>query len=321
VAAYAGAWEAAQVSSDGTRRIVDNALRLHILPALGAHPLSAVRPTMVQALVKKLDSEKGLSPGTIHGIYHVLTQVFTAAVDDRLISATPCRRITLPRSDDVEVVPPTVEQVVAFRDAIGDRWAPAVTALAGTGVRIGELLGLQVSDVDFLRRTVSVEQQRRQDGTLGPLKTRKARRVIPVGQVVVDALAAYLAAHPHEGPLFVDELGQPLAYRRWRTLAEAAVLEANRVEAAALRDRDPKVTHVPWNLTAHDLRHFYASALIAGGASVKQVQERMGHATAVITLEVYGHLWPGDDDRTRDVMDAVLSPLADSLRTEDVASE
>jgi len=67
--------------------------------------------------------------------------------------------------------------------------------------------------------------------------------------------------------------------------------------------------------TSHDLRHFYASALIAGGASVKQVQERVGHASAVITLETYSHLWPGDDDRTRDVMDAALSPLADSLRT------
>ena len=69
------------------------------------------------------------------------------------------------------------------------------------------------------------------------------------------------------------------------------------------------------DLTAHDLRHFHASALIAGGASVKQVQERLGQATAAITLETYAHLWPGDDDRTRDVIDAALSPLADSLRT------
>jgi integrase len=73
--------------------------------------------------------------------------------------------------------------------------------------------------------------------------------------------------------------------------------------------------HVSWEFTAHDLRHFYASALIAGGASVKQVQQRLGHASAVITLQTYAHLWPGDDDRTRDVIDAALSPLADSLRT------
>jgi hypothetical protein len=45
------------------------------------------------------------------------------------------------------------------------------------------------------------------------------------------------------------------------------------------------------------------------------VQAVLGHASAVITLQTYSHLWPGDDDRTRDVMDAALSPLADSLRT------
>ena len=72
--------------------------------------------------------------------------------------------------------------------------------------------------------------------------------------------------------------------------------------------------------TAHSLRHFFTSALIAGGASVKQVQTVLGHASAVITLRTYAHLWPGDEDRTRNVMDAALSPLADSLRTE-VASD
>ncbi len=70
------------------------------------------------------------------------------------------------------------------------------------------------------------------------------------------------------------------------------------------------------HFTSHGLRHFYASALIAGGASVKQVQERLGHASAMITLEIYSHIWPGEDDRTRDVMDAALAPVADSLRTQ-----
>jgi integrase len=131
---------------------------------------------------------------------------------------------------------------------------------------------LDVTHDDFLRRQVSIERQRRQDATLGPLKSKKARRVVPIGSVVVEALAAHLAAYPSDGALFVDELGQPLAYRRWRTIAEAAAKEAS------------------VDLTAHDLRHFYASALIAGGASVKQVQERLGHATAVITLGTYAHL-------------------------------
>jgi integrase len=69
-------------------------------------------------------------------------------------------------------------------------------------------------------------------------------------------------------------------------------------------------------LRATPTGYFYASALIAGGASVKQVQTVLGHASAVVTLRTYAHLWPGDDDRTRSIMDAVLSPPKDSARTE-----
>jgi len=113
---------------------------------------------------------------------------------------------------------------------------------------------------------------------------------------VIDELAGHLAVYPTDGPLFVDEIGQPLLYRRIRTLWEVAADRAG------------------VDFTGHGLRHFYASALIYGGASVKQVQERLGHTRAVIDLETYSHLWLGDD-RTRDVMDAALVPVADSLRT------
>jgi integrase len=211
--------------------------------------------------------------------------------------SSPCRRIALPRGDGGEVVPPTVEQVQTVRDALDPRWQAVVTALAGSGLRVGELLGLEVADVDFLRRIVRVARQRTQAGTLTPTKGRRARTV-PVGQVVVDGLAAHLAAYPSDGPLFTDEVGQPLGYYRWKKLLHEAVTAAG-VE-----------------VTSHGFRHFFASAPIAGGASVKQVQTVLGHASAVITLRTYAHLWPGDEDRTREVMDAALSPLADCVRTE-----
>jgi integrase len=296
VAAYATAWAAVQVSSESTKRIVDNALRLHLLPKLGTQPIASVRPTAVQGFVKELEV-RGLSAGTIRGIYHVTSQVFAAAVDDRVISQSPCRRIRLPKVDDSKVVPPTIEEVSSLSTTVDRRSRAVVMTLAGSGLRIGELLGLGVGDIDFLRRTICVERQRNQAGNLAQVKSKTSRRVVPVGQVLIDELAAHLAAYPSDGALFVDEFGQPLAYRRWRSIWDAA---ADKVDIG---------------FTSHSLRHFYASALIAGGASVKQVQERLGHASAVITLETYSHLWPGDDDRTRDVMDAALSPLADCLRT------
>lgn len=295
---YATAWERNQVSSAGTARINDNALRLHLLPHLGDRPMASIRLSEIQSFVKALEA-KELAPGTIRGIYHVATQVFDAAVEDRIISRSPCTsKVKLPAVDDAPVVPPTVEQVTAMTLAMDPRWRALLTFIAGSGLRIGEALGLQVSDVDFLRRTVSVERQRYQSGELGPVKSKKSRRVVPLGQVTIDALAAHLAAYPAAEDLWLDEFGEPLRYRRWRSIWE---------------------TTLGKDFTSHDLRHFYASALIAGGASVKQVQERLGHSSPVITLKTYAHLWPGEDDRTRDVMDAVLAPLADSLRTAGVA--
>ena len=85
-------------------------------------------------------------------------------------------------------------------------------------------------------------------------------------------MAAHLAAYPSDGVLFSDEIGRPLTYSTWRKVRKAGSETAN------------------VGGTSHDLRHFFASALISGGASVKQVQTVLGHASAVITLRTYAHL-------------------------------
>jgi len=171
-----------------------------------------------------------------------------------------------------------------------------VVLLARTGLRISEALGLQVGDVDFLRGSLRVERQRdsRADGFIPP-KTRSSARTVPLGQVVVDELAAHLAMYGGgpDGSIFTDDLGRPLTYTAWKPLWKATGT----------------------SYKTHDLRHYAASALIAGGASVKQVQMILGHATAAVTLGVYAHLWPGDDERARTILDAAL---ADCVRTPEV---
>jgi integrase len=94
--------------------------------------------------------------------------------------------------------------------------------------------------------------------------------------------------------LFTHADGDPLTYRAWKYQWKAASPSAD--------------------LTTHHLRHFYASALISQGATIKQVQTVMGHATAAVTLRTYTHLWPGDDDKTRLMIDNALG-VADFLRT------
>jgi integrase len=296
--AYAASWRQTLVARPATLSIVDNALDRHILPGLGDRAVSSLRRSDVQGLVKGVSEV--LAPRSTRNIYDTLSRVMAAAVHDRVVAHSPCVKIALPPVEDAEVVPPSAVTVAALAGAVPGRYRALVVLLAGSGLRIGEALGLEVGDVDFLRRVVRVERQRRQDGTLGPTKTAKSTRAVPLGQVVVDELARHLAAHPSDGPLFADELGRPLTYRTWKRVWRVATTEAG------------------VDVDTHDLRHFTASALISGGASVKQVQTVLGHSSAAITLRVYAHLWPGDDDRTRSVMDNALARLADQVRTEEV---
>ena len=180
---------------------------------------------------------------------------------------------------------------------------------AGTGMRQGEVFGLTVDRLDMLRRAVHVDRQLvGLDGTrpmFGPPKTAASVRTIPLPRVVVDVLAAHLAAYPTDRLVFTLD-GLPVTRQRfghlWRPVARQAGLSARS--------------------GLHTLRHYYASLLIRHGESVKTVQVRLGHASAVETLDTYSHLWPDSDDRTREAVDSVLGgPPADSLRTaEDSAS-
>jgi len=309
--AYAERWQRIQVASAGTLRIADNALRLHILPRLGDMRLSTIRRSDVQALIKELEG-KGLAPANVRNIYEVLARVIDSAVEDRVIAVTPCRRITLPKDRDGEVIIPTLAEVQEVSARLGERWKVIPIFLAGTGLRAGELLGLTRDDVDTKAGTIRVERQRLQSNKIAPLKSKASRRTIPVGKVVMRALAAHLLTFPAaDDGLFTDELGRALTYRRWKRLLTDATVEQ--------RGEDGEVVREGIDVTSHSFRHFAASALISGGASVKQVQTFLGHSSAVITLRTYAHLFPGDEDRTRNVLDAALGPLsslADSVRTE-----
>jgi integrase len=89
---------------------------------------------------------------------------------------------------------------------------------------------------------------------------------------------------------------------------------------SAMWERARASAQVPLWATPHDLRHYYASLLIRSGASVKVVQTRLGHASAKTTLDTYGHLFPDEEDRTRDAIDAELVRAEDFLRTKDASS-
>jgi integrase len=289
VQVYAEAWERRQIGRPASLRIVDNALRLHVVPVLGSRRIGTVVAGDVQALVKELSDT--LAPYTVRAIFDVLARVFAAAVEDKVIAVSPCRRITLPTPVDTEVAPPTIEDVTRMVEVMTDRYRAAVVLLAGSGLRIGELLGLAIGDVDLEARTIRVDRQRLQNGQIGEPKTKKSRRTVPVGDSVVSALRDHLNCYPSADSLFTTPTGSPVGYPAWRKAWQQA------------RDTSGLT------MVSHDLRHFFASCLIASGTSVKQIQAVLGHQNAQVTLNTYAHLWPGGDDETRAVMDAILGVL------------
>ena len=185
-----------------------------------------------------------------------------------------------------------------------ERYRALVLLAAGTGMRQGEVFGLTVDRIDFLRHALTVDRQlvgiSGKVPYFGPPKTAASVRVIPLPTVVVDALAAHLATFPTVGLIFTNESDDMIRRSNfgsmWRRTTKLVALD---------------------ELHFHDLRHFYASLLIRHGESVKTVQARLGHANAAKTLDTYSHLWPDSDDRTREAVDLVLgNPAADSLRTD-----
>lgn len=291
---YAEEWRAAQVHRRGTEQNIETYLRRHAYPRLGHRPIGAIRRSEIQAWVK--DRSQVLAPSSVELAYRWVATVLRAAVADRVIAASPCMGIKLPKIPRNEVRPLEVDHVQALADAIVPRYRPLVLLAAGTGFRQGECFGLTVDRIDFLRRTARVDRQLVGSGggrpSFGPPKTEASYRTVPLPAVVTDVLAAHLQEHG-EGPdglVFTTTRGGPL---RRSTFNEAWRRAADSVE-------------LPKHVTFHDLRHFYASLLIAHGCSIKTVQSRLGHQSAMETLDTYSHLWPDSDDQTREAVDGAL---------------
>lgn len=302
-------WAAAQVWATGTKLKAEQALAI---ATFRESPIRTILPSHVQAWVKGMSAR--LAPATVKVYYNIVSSAFRAAVTDKIIAENPCAGAKLPRERrrEAAMTIPTAEQLGDALEAAPDWFAPFISVCAFAGLRLGEAAGLQLADVDFLRRTISVSRQIQGS-------TKSAAEVVPPKHgservvYVAEELVQVLAVHVETVGVFGDE--------KWLFGYGGTYFNRN---SAADRWRQVREASRIGEFTLHDLRHFYASGLIADGCDVVTVQRALGHALPSITLNTYSHLWPTAEDKTRTagsrLIAAVLGDSADSPRTAESTS-
>lgn len=245
----------------------------------GVSPSDVSAPD-VQSWIASLRTAHGPASASLR---HKVLQCLRGAVGDRAdLSA-----VRAPREVRRDVHPLSIDELRVLAEEIGkghgrDDSAALVWLLGTTGLRISEAMALNVGDVDSERKRLRVHRS----------KTGRARDV-PVPASVLAMLD--LKRTPSE-PLVRGARGRRLYKDSWRQ-----------------RRFRPACDRLGWQgLRIHDLRHTAASLAIASGADVKAVQRMLGHASATMTLDLYGHLWDRGLDDVADRMEAMMTTEGDT---------
>lgn len=244
--AYAGRWRTRQVHAPNTQDAFKRILRVHVFPHIGGMRLDAVTTADIQELVRLWTDSA--APTTVEARYTIMATVFRGAVRDRILPASPCLDVRLPRIEPKSaLVPVTTETVLALHDALPPRYRAFVILAPGTGMRRGELLGLTLDRISADFATIRVDRQLARSSTSDRVvfsapKTQASVRTIGVADLVLNAVAVHVEAygtHP-SGLLFTSEVGFPVGTS---VLHRASSIAANQVGSQT---------------TPHDLRHYFA---------------------------------------------------------------
>ncbi|WP_072687800.1 tyrosine-type recombinase/integrase [Rhodococcus marinonascens] len=314
---YAQTWLDGHRIAKTTREQYQRHITLHITPHLGTITIRAITATRIAKFYRELEAA-GLGTNTIRKIHVTLTQILDAAVSDRHITTNRARdKAAKPptgkqvREDTHELEAWNAQQLSAFlswdRDTYQDELHPLWHSLAATGMRRGEALALRWTDLDLkdgritIRRALDSSQAGK--GEVKGTKTGRTR-VVDIDPATVDVLKAHRAVRGSlslslargDALVFGNDAGEP------RNVRSVSNSWAHRVRKAQGK---LGVEIVP-TLKLHGLRHTHATLLIGAGESIKVVQERLGHASIAVTMDVYAHVLPGAQKGAADRFAALL---------------
>jgi len=277
----------------------------HVRRHLGNRMLQKISPADIAALYASL-SRQGLAPRTTRMVHTALHRALGQAKAWGVIRDNPAEVAKPPKAPDQETPMLQPDQAAALLEHLRGKPLYLLASLAlGTGLRRNEMLGLRWGDVDFDAGRLTIEQSLEQTATHGirvkAPKTKHGRRTISLPAHLVTELRQHwreqqeqrlgmgLGKAPETAPVFATVDGGHLSPN--------AITKAWPVAMAAIGM--PAVT-------LHSLRHTHASMLINAGLDILMISRRLGHSSPTITLNVYGHLIHGTDDRAAQIMDAAF---------------
>ncbi|MGV9668091.1 tyrosine-type recombinase/integrase [Nocardia niigatensis] len=279
-----------------------------VLPRWQSVPLRDIEFEDIQEWIVNLSTAgsyrfqgRGLSASRVIQSYQVLDQVLRFAIKAKRLAINPAEEVDLPRISLAEKRYLTHLQVLRLALAAG-RFRPLVFTLAYTGIRFGEAAALRVADVDLANRRINVSMPATHVAGMGIVESdtkNHIRRAVPVPEFLAKELGAVFDDRDPGALAFESRKGEYLPLGEFRWAFDQAT------QAVGVTGMVP-----------HGLRHTAASLAISAGANIKVVQRMLGHKTATLTLDLYGHLFADDLDAVATAMNAGAQAAADALRTQ-----
>lgn len=302
-------WLPAQSIIGRTEKEYRGVLNRYLLPEWGRRQIRSIKPSEASAWQALLVSKYELTGTYPNKVARHIRSVFKLAVMDHVIRVSPFDKIKAPTLVESTVDPPDVAEARRIIDhAYTPLWQVLFEINALTGLRSGELRGMRVGKIDFLRKAYRVDEQLVYEAGKGlfldDLKTPSAKRVLPLNQRAIDLLAEYIAKYPPPS----EGQWQDLVFTMpdGRPIGESTVDWALKATCRKAKVRARRM---------HEWRHHYASILIAGNENPKVVQRRLGHKDFATTMRIYAHLFAEAEEQTRSVLDAAWAVPSNAEKT------
>lgn len=284
-------WPTRATKAASTRARDASYMNNHVLPVFGRTALSQITQPMVAAWMADLQGR--VSAETAVKAYQLFGRSLRAAKAAKRISYLPLDEIELPRIEHKEMMILEPPQCASLHAAMPEFYRPLVSVGLYCGLRIGELAGLRVARIDFLKRRIRVVESLSDVAGYLEFKTPKTKagvRTVPAPASVIDELAEYVQGLGSDDLVFTGEKGGPLRVSNFRRRVWTPAVESVGCDGFRI----------------HDMRHTAVSNWINLGADAKQVAVWAGHRSVATVFDRYGHLWDDRGDEVMDRLDATI---------------